>query len=48
MKLLWLTAPEIVRRFAELQGGRAWVEDAPGGGAAFKVTLPCGDGATDH
>jgi two-component system sensor histidine kinase KdpD len=39
----------IVRRFAELQGGRAWVEDAPGGGAAFKVTLPCGqDGATDH
>ncbi len=30
----------IVRRFAELQGGRAWVEDAPGGGAAFKVAFP--------
>ena len=30
----------IVRRFAELQGGRAWVEDAAGGGAAFKVAFP--------
>ena len=38
----------IVRRFAELQGGRAWVEDAPGGGAAFKVALRCGpDSAAD-
>jgi PAS domain S-box-containing protein len=39
----------IVRRFAEFQGGRAWVEDTPGGGAAFKVAFPCGqDGAADH
>ena len=32
----------IVRRFAELQGGRAWVEDAPGGGATFKVAFSRG------
>ena len=30
----------VVRKFAEIQGGRAWVEDAPGGGAAFRVMLP--------
>ncbi len=30
----------VVRKFAEVQGGRAWVEDAPGGGAAFRVLLP--------
>jgi signal transduction histidine kinase len=30
----------LVIRFAELHGGRAWVEDAPGGGACFKVLLP--------
>lgn len=30
----------LVRRFAELHGGRAWVEDAPGGGAAVHVVLP--------
>jgi PAS domain S-box-containing protein len=30
----------LVARFAELHGGRAWIEDRPGGGAAFKVTLP--------
>ena len=30
----------VVRRFAELHGGRAWVEDRPGGGAAFFVYLP--------
>ncbi len=27
-------------RFAELLGGRAWLEDRPGGGARFKVFLP--------
>jgi PAS domain S-box-containing protein len=32
----------LVRRFAELHGGRAWVEDRPGGGASFRVTLPSG------
>ena len=36
----------IVRRFTELQGGRAWVEDAPGGGAAFKVAFPRGSQGT--
>lgn len=30
----------LVRRFAELHGGRAWVEDREGGGASFRVTLP--------
>lgn len=29
----------LVRQFAELHGGRAWVEDRPGGGAAFRVLL---------
>jgi PAS domain S-box-containing protein len=29
-----------VSRFAELHGGRAWVEDRPGGGASFRVFLP--------
>jgi PAS domain S-box-containing protein len=36
----------LVRRFAELHGGRAWVEDRPGGGACFRVLLPGGDVAT--
>lgn len=30
----------LVRRFAELHGGRAWVEDRQGGGASFRVSLP--------
>jgi signal transduction histidine kinase/GAF domain-containing protein len=30
----------LVARFAELHGGRAWVEDRPGGGASFHVFLP--------
>jgi signal transduction histidine kinase len=30
----------IVRELAELHGGGAWVEDAPGGGARFVVELP--------
>lgn len=29
----------VVARFAELHGGRAWVEDRPGGGASFRVVL---------
>ena len=33
--------------FAELHGGRAWVEDREGGGASFRVFLP-GDGADDE
>jgi two-component system sensor histidine kinase KdpD len=32
----------LVKRFAELHGGRAWVEDRPGGGASFRVFLPGG------
>jgi signal transduction histidine kinase len=31
----------LVRRFAELHGGRAWVEERDGGGASFRVVLPC-------
>jgi two-component system, cell cycle sensor histidine kinase and response regulator CckA len=30
----------LVTKFAELHGGRAWVEDREGGGAAFRVFLP--------
>jgi PAS domain S-box-containing protein len=30
----------LVCRFAELHGGRAWVEDRPGGGASFHVLVP--------
>lgn len=30
----------LVSSFAELHGGRAWVEDRPGGGASFRVFLP--------
>ena len=30
----------LVARFAELQGGRAWVEDDEHGGASFRVWLP--------
>lgn len=32
----------LVARFAALNGGRAWVEDRPGGGASFCVSLPSG------
>jgi signal transduction histidine kinase len=30
----------LVLRFAQLHGGRAWVEERPGGGASFRVFLP--------
>jgi PAS domain S-box-containing protein len=30
----------LVARFAAIHGGRTWVEDAPGGGAAFHVLIP--------
>lgn len=30
----------LVARFAELHGGRAWVQDREGGGASFRVFLP--------
>ena len=30
----------VVREIATQHGGRAWVEDAPGGGARFAVLLP--------
>jgi signal transduction histidine kinase len=34
----------LVARFAELHGGRAWVDERPGGGAAFHVLLPSAPG----
>jgi len=37
----------LVARFAELHGGRAWVDDAPGGGASFRVFLPAEDVGSD-
>jgi len=30
----------LVARFAELHGGRAWVQEREGGGASFRVRLP--------
>ena len=30
----------LVAHIAALHGGRAWVQDRPGGGAAFRVLLP--------
>jgi signal transduction histidine kinase/integral membrane sensor domain MASE1 len=30
----------LVAQFAALHGGRAWVEENPGGGASFRVSLP--------
>jgi signal transduction histidine kinase len=30
----------LVERFARLLGGRAWVEDRPGGGSSFRVIFP--------
>jgi PAS domain S-box-containing protein len=32
----------LVRSFAALHGGRAWVEDREGGGSSFRVWLPAG------
>jgi K+-sensing histidine kinase KdpD len=34
------TGLSLLSRLAELHGGRAWVEDRPGGGASFRVFLP--------
>jgi PAS domain S-box-containing protein len=38
----------LVARFAELHGGRAWVEEREGGGASFMVWLPGASGDRDH
>jgi PAS domain S-box-containing protein len=38
----------LVARFAELHGGRAWVEDRPGRGASFRVFLPDATGSVDE
>jgi signal transduction histidine kinase len=38
----------LVARFAELHGGRAWVQDREGGGASFRVFLPDAPDATDE
>jgi PAS domain S-box-containing protein len=35
----------LVSQFASLHGGRAWVQDRPGGGASFRVFLPDTPGA---
>jgi two-component system, sensor histidine kinase and response regulator len=35
----------LVRRFAELHGGRAWIEERVGGGSSFQVFLPGRDRA---
>ncbi len=33
----------LVARFAELHGGRAWIQDREGGGSSFRVLLPKAD-----
>jgi two-component system OmpR family sensor kinase len=38
----------LVARFAELMGGRAWVEERPGGGASFRVHLADGPRTSDE
>jgi signal transduction histidine kinase len=38
----------LVTRFAELHGGRAWVEEREGGGASFRVYLPFASAADDY
>ncbi|MFL5737060.1 MAG: sensor histidine kinase [Actinomycetota bacterium] len=35
----------LVATFAEMHGGRAWVEERPGGGASFRVALPRAEAA---
>jgi PAS domain S-box-containing protein len=37
----------LVARFAEMHGGRAWVQDRAGGGASFRVALPALADASD-
>jgi two-component system sensor histidine kinase KdpD len=37
----------LVKRFAELHEGRAWVEERQGGGASFRVLLPDGGKLTE-
>ncbi len=37
----------ICQRIVNAHGGRIWVEDAPGGGAAFVFELPAGDAVPD-
>ena len=37
----------LVTRFAELHGGRAWVEEREGGGASFRVYLPFASAADE-
>jgi signal transduction histidine kinase len=37
------TGLPLLARLAELHGGRAWVEERPGGGASFRVFLPAAD-----
>jgi signal transduction histidine kinase len=37
----------LVKRFAELHGGRVWVADREGGGASFNVVLPDAPEAVD-
>jgi PAS domain S-box-containing protein len=38
----------LVLRFAELHGGRAWVQERPGGGASFRVWLPADELSTEE
>jgi len=41
------TGLSLLCKLAEIQGGRAWVEERPGGGASFRVFLPGAPGASE-
>jgi len=42
------TGLSLLSKLAEIHGGRAWVEERPGGGASFRVFLPDASEASEE